>query len=391
VAEIIDPIVINDNDPSPTESTLLHPYPGSMPAFLASRLIERYSNSGDMIFDPFCGSGVVLVESIKQGRNATGMDLLEIPLFIAKTATSMPNASDIRDCWMRVKHAALNDVSIFSSLKSPGLPGVCVQELSNWFHAETLAEILAIRNHVGLSSKSKSEVVIALVLGGALLSLSKRVSRGVLHWGWIADNVLPGKLDLYVVNVFQEMDWRINRLVSFMDATGTEDLISRNTCIIKRVDWTSERESEIEVCDLLLTSPPYPYSIDYTLALRLSHYLYGIDFNEMRASEIGARYKRKRKARRDDYLFEIRKALHGASKAVRDDGLAAFVLPHPDDYPAALNLSEGEWMNYINDSLSGSWQVEEFGVRDCLQRRVVHSTLANRRELVLVCRKSNSK
>lgn len=381
----ISPSLINDGEQSPTESTLLHPYPGSMPAFLASRLIDRYSKKDDIIFDPFCGSGSVLTEALRLKRNCIGADLLDFSVAIAKTAVSLPTPKEIEEKWKEVKKKALCDISLFSNAPKNTALNVNVDKLSEWLHPETLAGVLSIRNHVNINSEIQSEVVIALILAGSLMSLSKRVSRGVLHWGWIADNVIPKSHDLYIVDPFYEVDKRIKKLTNFISATGRLNNEGDLSCVIKKVNWLDCKEEFGHVyVDLLITSPPYPYSIDYTLAQRLTNYLFNKEFNDTRKNEIGARYKRKRSNRKHEYLDELRQSLKRCSNNVRIGGKSVFVLPHPTEYEKILNLTEDEWLHYINKSLNGVWELEEYGIRDCVQRRVVNTAISNRKEVIMV-------
>ena len=381
----INPCLINDEDQSPTESTLLHPYPGSMPAFLASRLIEQYSKKGDIIFDPFCGSGSVLTEALRLKRNCIGSDLLDLSVSIAKTAINLPEPKEITMAWERIRETALCDVSLFSNVPLNTTISVNIEKLKEWLHPETLAGVLSIRNQVDIKSNNKSENIIALILASSLLSLSKRVSRGVLHWGWIADNVVPKAHDLYMVNPFNEVDRRIRRLINFVEAIGGGNLKDNLFCEIRTINWLDYNEEFTnKKVNLLITSPPYPYSIDYTLAQRLTYYLFDKEFDDLRGNEIGARYKRKRKNRAHEYLDEIRLSLNNSSKHVEIGGKTVFVLPHPDEYQKILNLSEDEWLDFINNSLNGNWELQEYGVRDCVQRRVVNSSASIRREIVMV-------
>lgn len=382
----ISPSLINDGDQSPTESTLLHPYPGSMPAYLASRLIDQYSNKGDIVFDPFCGSGTVLTEALRLKRSCIGADLLESSVSIAKIAVSIPKLKEVEKKWEYVKEFALSDASLFSNRSQSNVSNVDVDNLAKWLHPETLSMVLKIRNLVDIDSDNKSEAVIALILASSLISLSKRVSRGVLHWGWIADNVIPKPNDLYIVDPFQEIDRRIKKLTNFISATGGLNISDDISCNIKNINWLDYKDefSDISV-DLLITSPPYPYSIDYTLAQRLTHYLFNKDYNSTRQNEIGARYKRKRKNRKNEYLNELRLSLRQSSKHVKTGGKAVFVLPHPKEYKNILNFTEEEWLQFINSSLKGNWKLQEYGIRKCAQRRVVNKSLPNREEIIIVC------
>lgn len=54
---------------------------------IIDELIESFTTTGDVIFDPFMGSGVTILESIKKyiQRKAIGCDINEMPIFIVKT------------------------------------------------------------------------------------------------------------------------------------------------------------------------------------------------------------------------------------------------------------------------------------------------------------------
>src|SRR4051794_39120016 len=53
----------------------LHPYPAKFVPALPRILIELLSEPGDLIMDPFVGSGTALVEALLLGRRAIGGDL----------------------------------------------------------------------------------------------------------------------------------------------------------------------------------------------------------------------------------------------------------------------------------------------------------------------------
>ncbi len=54
-------------------STRNHPAP--FPLELASRLVRMFSFHGDIVLDPFCGSGTTMIAALRYGRNCIGIDI----------------------------------------------------------------------------------------------------------------------------------------------------------------------------------------------------------------------------------------------------------------------------------------------------------------------------
>lgn len=69
----------------------IHTYPAMFIPQVGRRLLETYSKKGDTICDVFCGSGTALVESKLIGRNAYGIDLNPLAIFLAHTKTTSVN------------------------------------------------------------------------------------------------------------------------------------------------------------------------------------------------------------------------------------------------------------------------------------------------------------
>ncbi len=62
-------------------------YPAKFHPPVARALIERYSKPGELVLDPFCGSGTLMVEAVTLGRNAVGSDIDPIAVFISGVKT----------------------------------------------------------------------------------------------------------------------------------------------------------------------------------------------------------------------------------------------------------------------------------------------------------------
>ena len=72
-----------------TPMYLMHKYWARKPHNVVSEYIKHYSKEGDIVLDPFSGSGVTAIEAIKLGRKAIAIDLNPISAFMTR-CTAMP-------------------------------------------------------------------------------------------------------------------------------------------------------------------------------------------------------------------------------------------------------------------------------------------------------------
>ena len=87
---------------SPTKNNPMynsHMYWSQKSFNICDTLIDELSNKGDVIFDPFLGSGVTTLEAIKKSssRCAVGCDINDMPIFISKLLLSINNTVKIQE------------------------------------------------------------------------------------------------------------------------------------------------------------------------------------------------------------------------------------------------------------------------------------------------------
>lgn len=68
---------------------LMHKYWARKPHNVVSEYIKHYSKPGNIVLDPFAGSGVTAIEAIKLKRKAIAIDLDPMATFITRM-TAMP-------------------------------------------------------------------------------------------------------------------------------------------------------------------------------------------------------------------------------------------------------------------------------------------------------------
>ncbi len=83
----------------------VHPYFTRRPANVVRDYIERYSEEGDMVLDPFGGTGVTAIEAFLLGRSAIQNDLNPFANFIARNIadTTLASTAPLRQAFERVE------------------------------------------------------------------------------------------------------------------------------------------------------------------------------------------------------------------------------------------------------------------------------------------------
>lgn len=69
-------------------------YPTQKPIALLERIIDIASNEGDVILDPFCGSGTTLVAAKLRNRKFIGIDISQEAIYLTKQRLENPIKSD---------------------------------------------------------------------------------------------------------------------------------------------------------------------------------------------------------------------------------------------------------------------------------------------------------
>ncbi|MFW9990965.1 MAG: DNA methyltransferase [Candidatus Odinarchaeota archaeon] len=77
---------------------VMHKYFARKQADVIREYIQFYSKEGEIVLDPFCGSGVMVGEALRSGRKAIGIDINPVSIFITKnTVTPVDKIAIMRE------------------------------------------------------------------------------------------------------------------------------------------------------------------------------------------------------------------------------------------------------------------------------------------------------
>ena len=96
----------------------MHKYWGKKPAVGISPLVDRYTNPGDTIIDPFSGYGVFCCEAFLKNRNVIVNDLNPIANFISHNLFSTDvNVATVKQIWEKIKRELTTYVEHWYKIK----------------------------------------------------------------------------------------------------------------------------------------------------------------------------------------------------------------------------------------------------------------------------------
>lgn len=328
----------------------LHWFPGNFIPQIPSYLIQILSEKDALVLDAFCGSGTSGVEAVLLGRRAWLTDVNHESIHVTRGKLAALNCRGLGEDVGRVARETSFPLLARRRVCHPA--GWNCDELSKWFHEETLSQLASIWASIETVGNPTAHDFLTMIFSDTLFacaSTSGAVTSGGKrrrhHWGWIADNVLPRRLTPRdATKLFR------NRLDRAAEVVGGIELPSMSIVTVRREDIRSLSVPDNSV-DLIVTSPPYLGMIDYALASRLSYLWFGWPMEDDRDAEIGARYRRNQKNTVADYLHQMVVVRRQLARVLCPGGYCAVVLGSSRKFPSvALDV-----LRLFGEELEAIW------------------------------------
>nr|WP_256736086.1 DNA methyltransferase [Mycolicibacterium hippocampi] len=261
----VDHAVI-DEQYRPSSLHELSPYLGKMRPELAAWAVDASTDVGSRIYDPFCGSGTVLVEAQSRGRVAVGSDLNPYAVLLSRAKMSafeksLPSSGHefVEKYLPRVKN-----------LRPEVSPAGLSQELRNMYHPETLISLLT---WVRILRDEGDDFGLACLLGIAHHQRPGFLSYPASHTvPYLRDKSFPRTLfpELYEyrdveTRLARKIDRALRRLPNLTAAPQSGAVLHGH----------SGELDEDSTFDAIITSPPYMGQLHYARDNRIRLELLG--------------------------------------------------------------------------------------------------------------------
>lgn len=257
---------IEEIDKSPNSLDSLAPYVGKMRPELANWLIEKFAYSHGTIYDPFSGSGTVLLEGWIHGYHVLGSDLNEYAFVLSKGKMN-PYINE---------QTAIEKLAIYKPRVKRWINRNGEKQVPEWvsefYNPRTLKEICA---WMGVLKYNKEWFFLSCLLGilhhqrPGFLSYPSSHGAPYLRTNKYPKSEYP---DMYEYReVFPRLEAKISRAyknIPKLDYSIEREVYKKDATKIKLID---------ESIETIITSPPYMKSLTYARDNRLRLWFLGLE------------------------------------------------------------------------------------------------------------------
>ena len=294
-----------------------HRYPAKFIPQLARRLILENSQEGDIICDPFYGSGSTILESILHNRISLGADINPIAHMITMTKTTPLDPVKLSNT-ITLLHRELKTSTMISNSDIP-------KELLKWFDQDTFD----ILNHI----LSKIEQIKPKKLQLFFLCAFSHILKTSSYWN--NGSVKPHKDKTKFLNRVNDPVSRYFAHIKKMELRNKQFITTISPKILRNLDYYRNIHlgdlqdlSANNQCSMIVTSPPYVVSYEYRDIHSLSLIFLKDFFKDIPSKQnfIGSSQRKSNNQKLCSYTGNIiAESLHDNSKALSKTVYSYFI------------------------------------------------------------------
>lgn len=256
----------------------IHVYPAKFPAQLPRRLIREYAQRGDVVLDPFCGSGTTLVETRLAGYDAIGVDVNGLAALLSKvkstplTKSQFESVFEFLDCLS-------NDSFHWTFTGRPAIKVKEIEGVEHWFQENVAEELSYISDRIVCISDSDVRDYLRILLSSIIVRVSNQDSD--TRFAAVEKNIPDG----FTLNTFTSKAAEFTKKFADCSNQLTEDA----TLKVYNADTRDLSFITAETIDMIITSPPYANTYDYYLYHKFRKRWLDLDVKFAQLNEIGSR------------------------------------------------------------------------------------------------------
>ena len=293
----------------------LHPYPAKFIPQLPGTLIGLLSLRGEVVLDPFGGSGTTALEAIRLQRRAISVDANPIASLVARSKTIRLTSTDQQDIrcvatalTSKLSSLPLDPADLLAEYAAflPNIPNV-----EKWFPVTSRSELAMIRSLIEQVDTQPARDVCLVALSKIILQSSFQDSE--TRYASKPRDIPAGiTLRKYLSSLRQV----VNKVLASAAEVryGQVEFYTRDA---RSLDHAALPDSSVE---FIVTSPPYGNANDYHLYHRFRLFWLGYDPAQLSKIEIGSHLRhQKEHTGFQSYIEELQGPLGQMYRALNQD------------------------------------------------------------------------
>ncbi|MDI6735672.1 MAG: DNA methyltransferase [bacterium] len=249
----------------------LHKYPAKFFPELPRWLIKRYSEEGNLILDPFTGSGTTNIEALLTRRHSVGIDVDPFSRYLSKVKVTPLDEEELQSAQKYLLKLILNyKPSKVSEKDMPVFP-----YRDNWFNKEIILELAYLKKIINaLDTSEDIKDFFRICFSSIIRSVSnaddnctRTVIRKKLNKKVFLADALKKFTEVILISVPKMIEFSQNCplgiSVSFPDTIDARNINYQG------------------YFDLAVTSPPYANAVDYPRTHQLESYWLGLTIGSL--------------------------------------------------------------------------------------------------------------
>jgi len=238
-----------------------HLYPARMHPEIAKRLIAKYAKDRKkVVFDPFMGSGGVLVEALLHGNNSIGIDVNPFAVLLSKVKTTTVVSARLQKTFEKILTESKKDYS--KKKRYDTAPKSKSLNLKFWYKRDVSYKLKILKHHIfGLKTQKPTKDFFKVCF--SLTSRKASNQRNSIYKIYRMDKKKLKKFRPDVFKIFQEVCTKnIEKMNDFSDSLKGEQAQAFPLFGDSRNISESFAKVPKEILDggkvhLVITSPPY--------------------------------------------------------------------------------------------------------------------------------------
>lgn len=281
--ELAEALAASDTDETQDLTHGFHTYPARMHPRLAREVIERWSQPGDIVLDPFCGSGTVLVEALVAGRKPQGVDLNPLALRISEVHCALQPPAARRRLQRVLEHVANASEE---RVRTRARAHITVdRETQVFYQPHVLFELCGLRDEIDSIPHEADRRALLLVFSCLLVKFSRK--RADTSDEMVDKRIRKGLVTEFFLRKGTELLQRWEALYESAHEAAESPFDARLVCGDAR-QLPGLLGSDFGA-SLILTSPPYGGTYDYAQQHSLRNGWFNLDTRHFENGEIGSR------------------------------------------------------------------------------------------------------